>query len=135
MSIDDATPEDWDKLTFKKNKLGEPTFDEYMKRLNSSWVFDNTTPADAIAVNDSEQFKDCWDEAEFDTINNPSHYNTGSIECIEAIDECMNIEQFKGYLRGNCLKYLWRFDYKGKPLEDLKKSRWYLDKLISLYEV
>jgi len=28
------------------------------------------------------------------------------------------------------MKYLWRFDYKDKPLEDLKKAQWYLDKLI-----
>ena len=28
------------------------------------------------------------------------------------------------------MKYLWRFDYKGKPLEDLQKAKWYLDKLI-----
>ena len=37
---------------------------------------------------------------------------------------------FKGYLKGNSMKYLWRYDYKGKAKEDLKKAQWYLDKLI-----
>ena len=38
--------------------------------------------------------------------------------------------EFRGYLKGNALKYLWRYDYKGKPIEDLRKCKWYLDKLI-----
>jgi hypothetical protein len=37
---------------------------------------------------------------------------------------------FMGYLEGNCKKYLHRYRYKGKPVEDLKKARWYLDRLI-----
>jgi hypothetical protein len=38
--------------------------------------------------------------------------------------------EFRGYLKGNALKYLWRYDYKGKPVEDLRKCRWYIDRLI-----
>ena len=67
---------------------------------------------------------------EEDVVNRPHHYNTGSIECIEAIEESMEPDQFKGYLKGNIMKYLWRYDYKGKPVEDLRKARWYLEKLI-----
>jgi hypothetical protein len=29
------------------------------------------------------------------------------------------------------MKYLWRYQYKGKPLEDLQKAKWYLEKLIN----
>jgi hypothetical protein len=54
------------------------------------------------------------------------HYNTGSVECIEAIKASMSDTEFKGYLKGNAMKYLWRYDYKGKPVEDLKKAQWYL---------
>ena len=57
-----------------------------------------------------------------DEVNQPAHYNTGNIECITAIEASMSQEEFCGYLKGNCLKYLWRYRYKGKPLEDLKKS-------------
>jgi len=65
-----------------------------------------------------------------DTVNKPPHYNEGNIECIEAIKNSMDKKQFAGYLKGNVLKYLWRYNYKGKPVEDLKKARWYLNKLV-----
>ena len=44
----------------------------------------------------------------------------------------MSSVAFKGYLKGNCMKYLWRYDYKGKQVEDLKKAAWYLDKLTKM---
>lgn len=62
-------------------------------------------------------------------VENPPHYNTGSVECITAIEASMSPIEFQGYCKGNCLKYLWRFRYKGKPLEDLKKAQWYLNQL------
>ena len=66
-------------------------------------------------------------------INHPPHYNQSGIECIDAI-EAATMPHFKYYLQGNILKYLWRFDYKGKPLEDLKKAQWYLNRLICVIE-
>jgi len=65
-----------------------------------------------------------------DPVDQPDHYNKGSIEAIEAIKASMPDQEFKGYLKGNALKYLWRYDYKGKPVEDLRKCRWYIDRLI-----
>ena len=202
MSINDATPQDWDRV----RETGQPTFDEYMKRLNSSWVHDGTSPAAQTAYKeDVDLFGDCWlevpkptiDESlmqvyldaaekeinkvvketewwknhianleslerreladfnnswdtaqeekemskeelesqifyeeEEDVVNSPSHYNTGNIECIEAIEDSMSPAAFRGYLKGNCMKYLWRYDYKGKPVEDLAKASWYLGRLI-----
>ena len=38
-------------------------------------------------------------------------------------------DQFEGYLRGNIIKYTWRYDRKN-GVQDLEKARWYLDKLI-----
>ena len=64
-----------------------------------------------------------------DMVNSPPHYNQTGIECIQAIAAATD-KGFKYYLQGNILKYLWRFDYKDKPLEDLQKAKWYLDKLI-----
>lgn len=95
MSIDEATPEMWDKLRNKYKALVTEELDEST-----------------------------------DVVNKPQHYNTGNIECIEAIQESMSAEAYKGYLKGNCLKYLWRYDYKGKPSEDLEKAQWYLNRLI-----
>ena len=71
---------------------------------------------------------------ELDLINNPSHYNTGDIECIEAIQASMTTRQFQGYLKGNVMKYVWRHEYKGKMLDDLRKANWYLNKLIETHE-
>lgn len=68
---------------------------------------------------------------EKDNVNHPAHYTAGGIECIEAIKASMTSEEFYGYLKGNALKYVWRYKNKGKPLEDLQKARWYLDRLIN----
>jgi len=65
-----------------------------------------------------------------DNVNHPSHYTQGSIECIDAIEEST-----KGLLGiaavcvANVIKYIWRYKFKN-GIEDLKKARWYLDKLI-----
>jgi len=70
----------------------------------------------------------------FDVVNSPPHYKAGGIEAIEGIEASMAPEAFAGYLKGNVMKYLWRYEKKGKPIEDLKKARWYLDRLIGLRE-
>jgi hypothetical protein len=58
---------------------------------------------------------------------NPSHYKQGGIECIEAIKAALG-DGFPDYLRGNVMKYLWRYKEKG-GVDDLRKSAWYLDRL------
>lgn len=68
-----------------------------------------------------------------DKVNHPAHYTQGSIECIAAIEASMTEEEFRGYLKGCQIKYLWRYRLKG-GVEDLKKSRWYLDRLIRRLE-
>jgi len=68
-----------------------------------------------------------------DTINHPSHYTDGGIECIEAIEAALTNEEFRGYCKGNCMKYIWREKHKGGT-ESLKKAQWYLDRLIQLDE-
>ncbi len=62
-----------------------------------------------------------------DNVNNPTHYG-GEIECIEFIKAQMSYEEFKGYLRGNSLKYMWRYNRKN-GMEDLQKAEWYLKRL------
>lgn len=68
-----------------------------------------------------------------DMVNRPGHYRQGGVECIEAIEASMSREEFQGYLKGNIEKYVWRYRYKN-GLEDLRKARWYLDRLISALE-
>ena len=66
-----------------------------------------------------------------DKVNNPPHYNFSSIETIYIIKNSMDDSMFHGYLVGNVLKYVVRHKYKGEELNDLKKARWYLTKLIA----
>jgi len=63
-----------------------------------------------------------------DLVNNPKHYNQGDIECIDAIRAMLSSEEFIGYLRGNSLKYRWRFRYKN-GVQDLDKAEWYENRL------
>lgn len=63
-----------------------------------------------------------------DPVNHPKHYTFGKIEVIDVIDdwEC-------GFYDGTIIKYIARYRHKN-GLEDLKKARWYLDRLIELEE-
>ncbi len=63
-------------------------------------------------------------------VNHPEHYNShpSGIECIE-IAEGFN------FSLGNAIKYIWRAGLKDEnALEDLRKSRWYLDREIQRLE-
>ena len=64
---------------------------------------------------------------------NPAHYQKGGVECIEAIEASMSQEAFKGFLKGNCIKYIYRYENKNGA-EDLRKAEWYLLRLIALRE-
>jgi|TARA_B100001939_G_scaffold120216_1_gene104271 hypothetical protein len=68
-----------------------------------------------------------------DKVNHPEHYNQGTIECIDAIEAMLSHEEFVGYLRGNSLKYRWRFRYKN-GIEDLRKAEWYERRLLKVLE-
>jgi hypothetical protein len=69
-----------------------------------------------------------------DMVNSPSHYTLGSVECIDAIEASLTNEAFCGYLKGNVLKYLWRYETKFNSLQDLQKAEWYLKRLIAAWE-
>jgi len=64
-----------------------------------------------------------------DPVNHPEHYTSGNIECLDAIRAALG-DNYKYYVQGNVLKYIWRFNHKN-GLEDLKKARFYLDDLIA----
>jgi len=57
-----------------------------------------------------------------DPVNSPSHYTwLGGIEVID-------ITEHLGFCLGNVVKYVLRADHKGKPIEDLEKAAWYLNR-------
>lgn len=69
-----------------------------------------------------------------ESVNHPDHYIQNGMEVIDVINaftkECVGAEAF--YI-GNVIKYVCRYKNKN-GLEDLKKARWYLDKLIDIYD-
>ena len=67
---------------------------------------------------------------EADNVNRPVHYMHGKKETIDVICDCMTNDEFHGYLKGNILKYVARYKFKGEPLEDLQKAQWYLNRLV-----
>ena len=61
-----------------------------------------------------------------------AHYTSKSVQPWQAMEAWMSEEQFKGFLKGNVIKYMARCDDKGGKT-DLEKAKHYLDKLIDMY--
>jgi hypothetical protein len=62
-----------------------------------------------------------------DDVDHPKHYNTGSIEVIDFVED-----QKLGFHLGNAVKYICRAAHKGTPEADLKKAAWYLQRAIDM---
>lgn len=71
-----------------------------------------------------------------DPVNHPAHYKSRSglesIDVIEAFTE--DISGIEAFCIGNAIKYILRYRKKGKPVQDLEKAKWYIDKAISSIE-
>jgi hypothetical protein len=129
MRLNDATPADWDRLRKAYSAIEKE--EKVEDSLYNKWIDPAMEEAHEMLVKEGCTQDLDWGE---DVVNKPSHYNSGGVECIEAIKASMELEAFQGYLKGNILKYIWRMSYKGKALVDCKKAQWYLNKLISTLE-
>jgi hypothetical protein len=97
---------------------------------------------DKMYGNDFMKYKDIRDALnaevvggeDVDVVNSPPHYTAGGIEAIDAIEAALSDEGFRGALKANVLKYMWRYEKKADPVADLRKARWYLDRLIAAQE-
>ena len=67
-------------------------------------------------------------------VSNPKHCTQGRIECIEAIDAMIGDRGRLDTYRAMIVKYIWRCFDKGDAVTDLKKARWYLNRLIDELE-
>ena len=69
-------------------------------------------------------------ESNADMVNHPSHYTQGGIECIDALKAAtVSKTGIEAVCTANAIKYLWRYEEKN-GIEDVKKARWYIDRLI-----
>lgn len=64
-----------------------------------------------------------------DMVNNPQHYTAGGIETIVYIEAKLSPEEYRGYLKGQVMKYISRAGKKHDEAEDLGKAAWYLERL------
>lgn len=71
------------------------------------------------------------DKKTFDNVNNPEHYASGGIECIDAMIAAYGKEAVMHFCQCNAFKYQFRF-VKKNGIEDLKKAEWYNNKFIEL---
>ena len=66
-------------------------------------------------------------------VNHPKHYLARGIKCGCSKEiECIDVTRHFNFNLGNAIKYIWRADYKGKCIEDLKKAIWYLEDEIKM---
>ena len=128
MSIDDATPEEWNKLN-KWHRNGPdqhplfPTKDE--PEMSEAKMTRSYT-------RQGYKFKTSWGDED---VNSPAHYaQQGDIECIDAMESMLTREEIIGYLRGNSFKYRWRCRSKGNAVKDLRKAQWYENRLLSILQ-
>lgn len=77
----------------------------------------------------TEYVEKCLEAEKPDPVNRPAHYTSGGIECIDAMQAAFGAEAVKDFCLCNAFKYLWRHRSKN-GVEDLKKCRWYLNRLI-----
>ena len=76
----------------------------------------------------------CDKESNVDMVNHPSHYTQGGIECIDALKAAtVSKTGIEAVCTANAIKYLWRYEEKN-GIEDVKKARWYIDRLIKELE-
>ena len=73
----------------------------------------------------TEMCSECMKE-EKEAVNHPDHYNSGKFEAIEVIEDWD-----MGFHCGNAIKYICRHNHKERPVEDIKKAIWYLERYLA----
>ncbi len=126
-SIDDESPDAWTRINKKYGYQVHWDEEEEDNAPNDHPLYGDKFVHDVFSVESAPAY---IAESAPDMVDNPPHYNNGGIECIEAIEAMLSKDEYIGYLRGNALKYMWRFRYKSKPFEDLRKARWYEERLM-----
>ena len=65
----------------------------------------------------------------YDMIQNPMHYTVGGYEALDIIKAKLSPEEYRGYCKGNILKYIMRANYKGHHDQDCDKAEYYAKEL------
>tara|TARA_B100001769_G_scaffold90386_2_gene69266 strand:+ start:63 stop:434 length:372 start_codon:yes stop_codon:yes gene_type:complete len=113
----------------------ERDYTQFLKDFEFQKEWDDLYKCDVIFDEDTQAAEfQCIPKA--DMVNSPDHYTKGKQEAIDIIEEAIADAPGPktGLLQGNALKYLLRLWHKENALQDAKKARWYLDRLIEKLE-
>jgi len=113
---------------WRDKKFGAPKR-KYRARARSEWrtiaVATSNTPFEPRLL----EMPITMEEPTVDVVNHPPHYKVGGIEVIDFIKAKLTPEEFRGYLKGNVLKYTSRAGHKDDMAQDIGKLVWYANKL------
>lgn len=93
------------------------------------------SPEELAKIREQKRARRAANKTEDDMVNHPAHYKVGKYEAIDIIGE--STKELTGIFavdQANALKYLLRWNKKGTPIRDLKKSIWYIQHMINKLE-
>ena len=79
-----------------------------------------------------EDAEDFIKKSESENIDHPAHYNHGKYETFTKLQAILSPQEYRGFLKGNIIKYMDRADYKGHKEEDLAKADRYMEELLKM---
>jgi len=114
---------------WRDKKLGAPKRRYTKKATAGAWtpiaMVSSNTPFESRVM----EMPITMEEPKVDVVNHPPHYKVGGIEVIDFIKAKLTPEEFRGYLKGNVLKYTSRAGHKDDAGQDIGKLVWYATKL------
>lgn len=71
-----------------------------------------------------------------DMVNSPSHYNSLGAECEKCNEpiECIVVSETLPANLAQALQYVWRCEFKGEKIKDIKKAIWFLQRELKRIE-
>lgn len=91
----------------------------------------------------SERLRDIFERARSEAereldknvVDHPKRYGGDTTyECIKVLKAWLTPEEFRGFCKGNAIKYLCRLGAKDDEVRELEKSRWYIAELMKAEE-
>lgn len=115
----------------ERNRHPCNTCEGYNKYVNRNIYIHQPDTVSIETWDDEDSFVE-WDkkqDTKNDNINSPKHYTAGKYEVIDVIEDWdLN------FRLANAIKYIARHKHKGKPLEDLEKALWYLQREVDQWK-
>ena len=129
-----------------KYELGEEVYAHQYKsvvKIVKRWDLNGTSPKYQFTVGENGTTGSCYEEdlereeafvagATPDAVKAPSHYANRKYQSILVMEDSMSTEEFKGFLKGNVMKYTTRAGQKDTTVQDLCKAATYLQWLIEV---